>query len=177
MEPIEIAGTDIVSSRIGLGTWAIGGWMWGGTDEAESICTIRAAIDRGITLIDTARSTDSASPKKSWEELSRNMGLGAESSLRPRSAWSGRTGRFTAMPRRSAYGSRSRIRSGGYERAISISTKCLARPPRSPGGNRRCHAPTARTGYDSRDWSQQLFARTNGTLPCSRTVACGAAAL
>jgi len=28
--------------------------MWGGTSEAESIATIRAAVDRGITLIDTA---------------------------------------------------------------------------------------------------------------------------
>jgi aryl-alcohol dehydrogenase-like predicted oxidoreductase len=40
--------------RVGLGTWAIGGWMWGGTDEAESIRTIHAALDLGITLIDTA---------------------------------------------------------------------------------------------------------------------------
>jgi aryl-alcohol dehydrogenase-like predicted oxidoreductase len=28
--------------------------MWGGTDEAQSIATIRSAIDRGVTLIDTA---------------------------------------------------------------------------------------------------------------------------
>jgi len=28
--------------------------MWGGTDEAEAIRTIREAVDRGITLIDTA---------------------------------------------------------------------------------------------------------------------------
>lgn len=41
-------------SRIGLGTWAIGGWMWGGTDEKESIATIRHALDLGINLIDTA---------------------------------------------------------------------------------------------------------------------------
>jgi aryl-alcohol dehydrogenase-like predicted oxidoreductase len=52
MEITSIAGTGC--SRIGLGTWAIGGWMWGGTDEAESIRTIHAALDRGITLIDTA---------------------------------------------------------------------------------------------------------------------------
>jgi aryl-alcohol dehydrogenase-like predicted oxidoreductase len=31
-----------------------GGWMWGGSDEAQSIATIRAAIERGVTLIDTA---------------------------------------------------------------------------------------------------------------------------
>src|ERR1700743_3292621 len=54
MERIEIGSSGIITSRVGLGTWAIGGWMWGGTDEAQSIATIRSAIDRGITLIDTA---------------------------------------------------------------------------------------------------------------------------
>jgi aryl-alcohol dehydrogenase-like predicted oxidoreductase len=54
METTRIAATGLAPSRIGLGTWAIGGWMWGGTDEAESIRTIHAALDRGITLIDTA---------------------------------------------------------------------------------------------------------------------------
>jgi aryl-alcohol dehydrogenase-like predicted oxidoreductase len=54
MEQVKIPGTSLVSSRIALGTWAIGGWMWGGTDEAESIRAILEALDRGITLIDTA---------------------------------------------------------------------------------------------------------------------------
>jgi aryl-alcohol dehydrogenase-like predicted oxidoreductase len=54
LEYIDIAGTNLVSSRIALGTWAIGGWMWGGTDEKESIRTIHAALNQGINLIDTA---------------------------------------------------------------------------------------------------------------------------
>jgi aryl-alcohol dehydrogenase-like predicted oxidoreductase len=54
LEYIEINGTNFISSRIALGTWAIGGWMWGGTDEKESIRTIHAAFDHGINLIDTA---------------------------------------------------------------------------------------------------------------------------
>jgi aryl-alcohol dehydrogenase-like predicted oxidoreductase len=54
VETIPVPRTALTVSRIGLGTWAIGGWMWGGTDEAESIATIRAAVERGITLIDTA---------------------------------------------------------------------------------------------------------------------------
>ncbi len=54
LEYINIDGTNLVSSRIALGTWAIGGWMWGGTDEKESIRTIHAAHDQGINLIDTA---------------------------------------------------------------------------------------------------------------------------
>jgi aryl-alcohol dehydrogenase-like predicted oxidoreductase len=54
MEQIEIGASGVKTSRIGLGTWAIGGWMWGGTDEAQSIATIRSAVERGVTLIDTA---------------------------------------------------------------------------------------------------------------------------
>ncbi len=54
MEYINITGTKIRASRIGLGTWAIGGWMWGGTEEQTSIQTIHKAIERGINLIDTA---------------------------------------------------------------------------------------------------------------------------
>jgi aryl-alcohol dehydrogenase-like predicted oxidoreductase len=54
MEHVDIPGTSLKPSRIALGTWAIGGWMWGGTNEDESIRTIHAALDRGINLIDTA---------------------------------------------------------------------------------------------------------------------------
>ena len=50
----NVAETPLTVSRIGLGTWAIGGWMWGGTDDQESVDTIRAAVERGINLIDTA---------------------------------------------------------------------------------------------------------------------------
>lgn len=50
----EIGTSGIRASAVGLGTWAIGGWMWGGTDEARSVAAIEAAIDEGISLIDTA---------------------------------------------------------------------------------------------------------------------------
>jgi aryl-alcohol dehydrogenase-like predicted oxidoreductase len=54
MEMIEIGGSDMVASRIALGTWAIGGWMWGGSDMRSAFRTIQAATDHGINLIDTA---------------------------------------------------------------------------------------------------------------------------
>ena len=54
MEQIKIGSSAVKTSRVGLGTWAIGGWQWGGTDEAASIATIRTAVERGVTLIDTA---------------------------------------------------------------------------------------------------------------------------
>ena len=50
----EIGRSGVKASAVGLGTWAIGGWMWGGTDEAQSIAAIQASIDAGVTLIDTA---------------------------------------------------------------------------------------------------------------------------
>ena len=50
----QIGRSGIETSAIGLGSWAIGGWMWGGTDEAQSISAIRASIDAGVSLIDTA---------------------------------------------------------------------------------------------------------------------------
>jgi len=49
-----LGGSNIEASAIGLGTWAMGGWMWGGTDEAAAIDAIRASIDHGVSLIDTA---------------------------------------------------------------------------------------------------------------------------
>ena len=54
MEYVAIGDTGIRASRVGLGTWSIGGWMWGGTEESEAIATIHAALDLGINLLDTA---------------------------------------------------------------------------------------------------------------------------
>ncbi|MDQ2942631.1 MAG: aldo/keto reductase, partial [Candidatus Dormibacteraeota bacterium] len=46
--------TGINVSAVGLGTWAIGGDEWGPSDDTVSAAVIRDAIDRGISLIDTA---------------------------------------------------------------------------------------------------------------------------
>jgi len=54
IEKVKYDGIPLPVSRVGLGTWAIGGWMWGGSDEAESIKTIQHALDLGLNLIDTA---------------------------------------------------------------------------------------------------------------------------
>jgi aryl-alcohol dehydrogenase-like predicted oxidoreductase len=53
-ESVTIPATSLKVSRVALGTWAMGGWMWGGTDERQSVATIKAALDQGINLIDTA---------------------------------------------------------------------------------------------------------------------------
>ena len=51
---MEYLAAPFKVSRIALGTWAMGGWMWGGTDEAGAIGAIHEALDHGVTLIDTA---------------------------------------------------------------------------------------------------------------------------
>src|SRR4030081_3711869 len=50
----EIPGTSLKVSPVAIGTWAIGGWVWGGTDEAASIFPIRGALEHGINIVDTA---------------------------------------------------------------------------------------------------------------------------
>lgn len=54
MKRRQFGKTGIEVSAIGLGTWAIGGDEWGPSDDAVSIAVIRQAVDRGVTLIDTA---------------------------------------------------------------------------------------------------------------------------
>jgi aryl-alcohol dehydrogenase-like predicted oxidoreductase len=45
--------TGITASAVGLGTWNIGN-QWGEIDETTAFDTIQAALDAGVTLIDTA---------------------------------------------------------------------------------------------------------------------------
>ena len=52
METTKIDGMEV--SRIGLGTWAMGGMEWGAVPESEAVATILSAVGRGINLIDTA---------------------------------------------------------------------------------------------------------------------------
>jgi len=49
-----IPGIDTPASVLALGTWAIGGEGWGGSDRAEDVRALRAGLDEGINFIDTA---------------------------------------------------------------------------------------------------------------------------
>src|ERR1700682_5648409 len=53
-EATDVADTQLRLSRVAVGTWAIGGWMWGGTDDVRSVATIREALEHGVNIIDTA---------------------------------------------------------------------------------------------------------------------------
>ena len=54
METRSLGTSDIKITPILMGTWQAGKRMWSGIDDNESIEAIRAAVDAGITTIDTA---------------------------------------------------------------------------------------------------------------------------
>jgi aryl-alcohol dehydrogenase-like predicted oxidoreductase len=54
IEKRKLGKSDLHITPIVFGAWAIGGWMWGGNDEKDSIGAIHAALDGGINIIDTA---------------------------------------------------------------------------------------------------------------------------
>lgn len=54
MESIRFGQTNLEVSRIVLGTWVTGGWMWGGSSDRDSILAILRALELGINFIDTA---------------------------------------------------------------------------------------------------------------------------
>lgn len=50
----KLGKSDVKVSPLTLGTFAIGGLMWGGNDRKDSVAAIRSSMDEGITSIDTA---------------------------------------------------------------------------------------------------------------------------
>lgn len=54
MELRQLGKSKLKVTPVFLGTWAMGGWLWGGTDINHSIAAIQAGIDNGINSIDTA---------------------------------------------------------------------------------------------------------------------------
>lgn len=54
MEYRPFGKLDLRVSAVGLGTWVMGGWLWGSADEKEAEAAVEAAIAGGVTLIDTA---------------------------------------------------------------------------------------------------------------------------
>jgi len=54
LEYIHINNIDFDVSRVAIGTWAIGGWLWGGTDKEKAFSAIISGLEKGINIIDTA---------------------------------------------------------------------------------------------------------------------------
>ncbi|HYE04393.1 MAG TPA: aldo/keto reductase [Planctomycetota bacterium] len=94
----ELGSTGMVISAVGFGAWAIGGWMWGDQDDADSRAAIAAALDAGVDWIDTAPIYGSGRSERLVGEALRALpsdrrplvftkfGLGADSANRRQSA-------------------------------------------------------------------------------------------
>ena len=54
MEYQKLGASDVSVSRIAFGSWAAGGWMWGGTEQNDAVGAIHASYELGVTSIDTA---------------------------------------------------------------------------------------------------------------------------
>jgi aryl-alcohol dehydrogenase-like predicted oxidoreductase len=58
MQRRRLGNSDLLITPIGFGAWAIGGggwaFAWGPQDDADSVATIREALDLGVNWIDTA---------------------------------------------------------------------------------------------------------------------------
>jgi aryl-alcohol dehydrogenase-like predicted oxidoreductase len=55
MEYRPLGRSGLSVSEIGYGAWGIGGSMWIGADEDESVRALRRAIELGLNFVDTAR--------------------------------------------------------------------------------------------------------------------------
>ena len=54
MEKVQLGKSDVEVSPVVFGAWAIGGWMWGGTDDRLAMKALKSSFDEGVTSIDTA---------------------------------------------------------------------------------------------------------------------------
>jgi aryl-alcohol dehydrogenase-like predicted oxidoreductase len=54
MQYRQLGKSNLNVSSLIFGAWAIGGWMWGGSNEKDAVEAIHASIDGGATSIDTA---------------------------------------------------------------------------------------------------------------------------
>lgn len=53
MQMRKLGRTGLQVSEVGFGAWAIGG-SWGGVTDDDAMATLHAAVDAGVTFIDTA---------------------------------------------------------------------------------------------------------------------------
>src|SRR5262245_17003165 len=98
MQRRTLGSTGFEISTIGVGAWAMGGFMWGNQDDAQSVEAIHAAVDHGINWIDTAPIYGSGRSERvvgrALKELPAGkrplvftkFGLGADSTVNHRSA-------------------------------------------------------------------------------------------
>ena len=156
MERRRLGSSGLEVSRIGLGTWAIGGHMWGGQDDAQSVEAIHAAVAHGINWIDTAPIYGSGHSegvvRRAVKELPASAAVDLHE-VRPRHRQR-RSARSAAAAEVTTECEAS-LRRLGVERHRSLSA-ALARAAADCGNGRRVRR-AAEGGEDSGDWRVELL--------------------
>ena len=166
VEHAQISFVGLKTSRVALGTWAIGGWMWGGTDETESIATIRAAIEHGVNVIDTA-------PAYGFGRSEEIVGKAiAESGLRSRAVIATKVGLEWDGEKVFRNASRARIMREVEDSLRRLQTDHIdiyqvhwPDPLVENRRNRRSDAHSVRAREDRRNRRQQFLRRADGAVP------------
>lgn len=94
MNTRPLGQTGLISSDVGLGTWALASKIYGTVREADALATVHAALDAGITFFDTAPLYGDTERDGVAETLL-GRALGAE---RDRVLISSKFGRFATTP-------------------------------------------------------------------------------
>ena len=165
METFHIPGTNLTPSRIGLGTWAMGGWMWGGTDDAESVATIRAALDQGINLIDTAPAYGFGRSEEIVGKAIAEVAGRAKVLSPPKSGWNGRMGKCIGTPTAGGSCPRSMPLCVGFEPTTSTSIKCIGPIRTSPSNKPPARCASCSTGKNPRHRREQFLGVADASLP------------
>ena len=178
MELTEIPGTSLKVSPVAIGTWAIGGWMWGGTDEAEfdryHPGRLRAwhqpcRHGAGLWIWPFRRDRRQGDRRK-------RAALGRADCHQGRTAMGGRKGISQCQPRPHPAGGRGFLAqaSNRLHRHLSGS---LARSADYDRRNRGSDAHAVRAGENPRHRREQFFGRPDGAVSPRCAAACAAAAL
>ncbi len=136
--------------------------MWGGTDEQESIRTIHSAIDRGITLIDTAPVYGFGTSEEIVGKALASGGLRQRVSIATKVGLDWSNGEpFRNATRERIFAeidaSLKRLRTD----VIDIYQVHWPDPMTPLSGNRRRDGDSFQAGQDPRDWPKQLLSETN----------------
>lgn len=69
----EFGKTGMNVSQLCIGTWAIGGALWGKVDHDESIAAIRTMIQQGVNFIDTAPAYNAGAAERAVGEAVKGL--------------------------------------------------------------------------------------------------------